>query len=135
MITQNNSKMENTETSNSKKIRTYAFCFVIILINIIHLYLYDDSPLNIISVKNNGLIDFGEDPLYPGIINFTNIFLDFIGIYISIVFINQLLLMVYEFVLKFSLDTKKEKILIYGINSLYILLLVITYIYIKTYSD
>lgn len=128
--------MENTETSNSKKIRTYAFCFVIILINIIHLYLYDDSPLNIISVKNNGLIDFGEDPLYPGIINFTNIFLDFIGIYyISIVFINQLLLMVYEFVLKFSLDTKKERILIYGINSLYILLLVITYIYIKTTSD
>lgn len=127
--------MENTETSNSKKIRTYAFCFVIILINVIHLYLYADSPLNIISVKNNGLIDFGEDPLYPGIINFTNIFLDFIGIYISIVFINHLLLMIYEFILRFSLDTKKERILIYGINSLYILFIVITYIYIKIASD
>lgn len=127
--------MENTETSNSKKIRTYAFCFVIILINVIHLYLYEKSPLNIISVKNNGLIDFGEDPLYPGIINFTNIFLDFIGIYISIVFINHLLLMIYEFILRFSLDTKKERILIYGINSLYILFIVITYIYIKIASD
>lgn len=121
--------MENTETSNSKKIRTYAFCFVIILINVIHLYLYEKSPLNIISVKNNGLIDFGEDPLYPGIINFTNIFLDFIGIYISIVFINHLLLMIYEFILKFSVDTKKERILIYGINLLYIIYVLVIYIY------
>lgn len=121
--------MENTETSNSKKIRTYAFCFVIILINVIHLYLYEKSPLNIISVKNNGLIDFGEDPLYPGIINFTNIFLDFIGIYISIVFINHLLLMIYEFILRFSLDTKKERILIYGINLLYIIYVLVIYIY------
>lgn len=132
MITQNNSKMENTETSNSKKIRTYAFCFVIILINIIHLYLYDDSPLSIINIKDNGWVNLDEGPC---IICFNPVFLFLASIFASIVFINQLLLMVYEFVLKFALDTKKERILIYGINSLYILLVVITYIYIKTYSD
>lgn len=131
MITQNNSKMENTETSNSKKIRTYAFCFVIILINIIHLYLYDDSPLSIINIKDNGWVDLDEGRC---IICFNPLFLFLASILASIVFINHLLLMIYDLAFKLS-DTKIERILVYIINILYIIYVLAIYIYIKTYSD
>lgn len=118
--------MENTETSNSKKIRTYAFCFVIILINVIHLYLYEKSPLSIINIKDNGWVNLDEGPC---IICLNPLFLDLASIFASIVFINHLLLMIYEFILRFSLDTKKERILIYGINLLYIIYVLVIYIY------